>query len=84
MFILGSKIDGKYKSRVGLPVRPINGIWLNGCEFVLDKHGDIEQFQSIADTKKFAMLHNGSYADFEDGLLNVYKIEKDGSYVCVA
>ena len=54
--------------------RPINGISLNGLEWVLtEEDGDIMLFDSVAEAREFLFAHGATTDDVED----FYQIKAD-------
>lgn len=55
--------------------RPINGISLNGLEYILDDEGEIRYFDSVEEAKALLREHGYSEDDFDDYL--VFKESED-------
>lgn len=61
--------------------RSINGISLNGQEFVLDgPEGDVKEFDSKEEAKQFLFSQGATQADFDDSIYNVVRFKEDGGY----
>ena len=57
--------------------RNINGISINGVEFVLDDDGNVLKFDTPEDVKKFSAAKLGAVEkDFDDNVYQIIRLEK--------
>jgi len=55
--------------------RPINGISINGLEFILDENDEEMKFDTQEDAIGFVVAHGGSRDDFDEGSLVMLEAE---------
>ena len=57
--------------------RSINGISINGQEYLLNEDDTIREFNSIDNAKKFIFDNGATEKDFEDGVFNVFDLDRN-------